>query len=133
MSRGALVGWKEECDTIHSEMDRLLTASWPETAEGRQVRKIQFMALIERRNLSAQKFLKPGSETAKLAIGRREPTDTPELPDPDPTTELQISSVEIPEERLEAGLAIDPDLDPSSADPRLGARNFLKLLGLDRP
>jgi hypothetical protein len=132
MSRGALISWKEECDTIHSEMDRLLTGGWPETAEGRQVRKIQFMALIERRNVSAQKFLKPGSETAKLAIGRREPTDTPELPDPDPATELQITSVEIPEERLEAGLAIDPDLDPSPADPRLGARNFLKFLGLER-
>jgi hypothetical protein len=132
MSRGALVDWKEECDTIHSEMDRLLTASWPETAEGRQVRKIQFMALIERRNISAQKFLKPGSETAKLAIGRREPTDTPALREPDPTAELQITSVEIPEERLGAGLAIDPDLDPSCADPRLGARNFLKFLGLER-
>jgi hypothetical protein len=132
MSRGALISWKEECGTIHSEMDRLLTASWPETAEGRQVRKIQFMALIERRNVSAQKFLKPCGETAKLAIGRWEPTDTPALPDPDPTTEFQITRVEIPEERLEAGLAIDPDLDPSPADPRLGARNFLKLLGLER-
>jgi hypothetical protein len=132
MSRGALISWKEECDTIHSEMDGLLTAGWPETAEGRQARKIQFTALIQRRNVSAQKFLKPCSEAVKLAIGRREPTDTPELPDPDPTTELQITSAEIPEERLEAGLAIDPDLDPSPADPKLGARNFLKFLGLER-
>jgi hypothetical protein len=132
MSRGALISWKEECDTIHSEMDGLLTAVWPETAEGRQVRKIQFMALIERRNVSAQKFLKPSSETAKFAIGRREATDTPALPDPDPTTDLQVIRGEIPEERLEAGLAIDPDLDPFPADPRLGARNFLKFLGLER-
>jgi hypothetical protein len=132
MSRGALISWKEESHTIHSEMDRLLTAGWPETAEGRQVRKIKFMALIERRNVSAQKLLKPGGETAKLAIGRREPTDPPELPDPDPTTELQITRLEIPEKRLEAGLATDPDLDPSPGDPRLGARNFLKFLGLER-
>jgi hypothetical protein len=90
MSRGALISWKEECDTIHGEMDRLLTAGWPGTVEERQVRKIQFMALIERRNVSAQKFLKPGNP-------------------------------------------IDPDLDPSPADPRLGARNFLKSLGLERP
>jgi hypothetical protein len=63
MSRGALISWKAECDTIHGEMDRLLTAGWPGTAEERLVRKIQFMALIERRNVSAQKFLKPGSPT----------------------------------------------------------------------
>jgi hypothetical protein len=132
MSRGALISWKEECDTIHGEMDRLLTAGWPETAEERQVRKIQFMALIERRNVSAQKLLKPGGETVTLAIRRQEPTETPELPNPNPTTELQITSV-IPEERLMVGLAIDPDLGPSPADPRLGARNFLKFLGLERP
>jgi hypothetical protein len=54
MSRGDLISWKEECAVIHMEMDRLLTAGWPKTAEERQVRRIQFMALIERRNVAAQ-------------------------------------------------------------------------------
>jgi hypothetical protein len=71
MSR-ALISWKEECDIIHSQMDRLLAAGWPETAEERQVRKIQFMAMIERRNISAQKFLKTNGEAAKRPIRRRE-------------------------------------------------------------
>ncbi len=48
------MNWKEECDAIHMEMDRLLAAGWLEAAEERQVRKIQFMALIERRNVAAQ-------------------------------------------------------------------------------
>jgi hypothetical protein len=52
-------------------MDRLLTAGWPETAEERQVRKIQFMALIERRNVSAQKFLKPDSPRDPLPADPR--------------------------------------------------------------
>ena len=133
MSRGALISWKEECDTIHIEMDRLLTAGWPETAEERQVRKIQFMALIERRNGSAQKFLKPDGETARFPIRRKDPSETTELPDPDPIPDLQITNVQIPEERLAAGHAIDLSLDPPPADPRLAARNFLKFLGLERP
>jgi hypothetical protein len=133
MSRGALISWKEECYTIHSEMDRLLTAGWPETVEERQVRKIQFMALIERRNASAQKFLKPDSETATHSIRRQEPSETPEPQNPDPTPELEITNVKISQERLEAVHAIGPNLDPPPADPRLGARNFLKFLGRERP
>ena len=67
MSQGALISWKEECETVHSEMDRLLTAGWPETAEERQVRKIQFVALIQRRNDAAQNFLKSDRGTAKAS------------------------------------------------------------------
>jgi hypothetical protein len=51
MSRDDLISWKEECAVIHLEMDRLLAASWLDTAEERQVRRIQFMALIERGEL----------------------------------------------------------------------------------
>jgi hypothetical protein len=61
MSRGALISWKEECDTVHGEMDRLLTAGWPGTAEERQVRKIQFMALVERRNVSPRTPMASGA------------------------------------------------------------------------
>jgi hypothetical protein len=125
------MSWKEECDTIHSEMDRLLTAGWPETAEERQVCKIQFMALIERRNVSAQKFLKPDGETATLSIRRQQPSKAPEPPNHDPTSDLEITNVKISQKGLGAGHAIDPDLQPPPADPRLRARNFLKSLGLE--
>ena len=56
MSQGALISWEEESGTIHREMDRLLTAGWVETAEECRVRKIQFMALIQRRNVAAHDF-----------------------------------------------------------------------------
>jgi hypothetical protein len=35
MSRGALVTWKEQCGAVHGEMDVLLAAGRPETAEER--------------------------------------------------------------------------------------------------
>ena len=131
MSRGALINWKEECDTIHSEMDRLLTAGWPETAEERQVCKTQFMALIERRNVSAQKFLKPDGETATLPVRRQQPQEAPEPPNNGPTFDLEITNAKISQKRLGPRHAMDPDLQSVPADPRLGARNFLKSLGLE--
>jgi len=57
MSQGALIGWKSECERIHNEMNNLFKAGWLETAEERQVRKLQFMALIERRDAAARKFM----------------------------------------------------------------------------
>jgi hypothetical protein len=60
MSKGTLIDWKEECETIHKEMDNLLKTSrpgWPGTAEERRVRHLQFLALIERRDAAARKLL----------------------------------------------------------------------------
>jgi hypothetical protein len=49
--------WKLECEAVHEEMDCLLKAGWAETAADRQVRRMQFMALIERRNAAARNLL----------------------------------------------------------------------------
>ena len=50
--------WKLECEAVHEEMDSLLKAGWAETAADRQVRRMQFMALIERRNAAARNLLR---------------------------------------------------------------------------
>jgi hypothetical protein len=50
--------WKLECEAIHKEMDCLLKAAWAEVAADRQVRRMQFMALIERRNAAARNLLR---------------------------------------------------------------------------
>jgi hypothetical protein len=39
-------------------MDRLITAGRPQTAEERQVRQLQFTALIERRDAAARNLLR---------------------------------------------------------------------------
>ncbi len=49
--------WKLECEAVHKEMDCLLKAGWAETAADRQVRRMQFMALIERRDAAARNLL----------------------------------------------------------------------------
>jgi hypothetical protein len=131
MSQGALISWKKECDAIHREMDRLLTAGWIESAEERQVRKIQFMALIERRNVAARNCLKSESGTARFSIDKQKLSETPGvLRNADPISEAEIMDVKISQEPSEAGCAIDcgPQVPPT--DPMAEVRNFLKSLGL---
>ena len=41
--------WRRECETIHQEIERLILSDWPRTQEENEVRKLQFMALVERR------------------------------------------------------------------------------------
>jgi hypothetical protein len=57
MSKGSLIDWKNESEAIHREMNHLFAAGWLETAAERRVRMLQFMALIERRDAAARKFL----------------------------------------------------------------------------
>jgi hypothetical protein len=132
MSQDALISWKEECDAIHREMDRLLTASWPETAEERQVRKIQFMALIERRNFAARNCLKSDGDTARSSINQQKPSETPGvLPNADPMFEVETMNVKISQEPSEeTALVIDQSPQAPPADPKFEVRNFLKSLGL---
>jgi hypothetical protein len=54
---GAFQNWKRECEEIEKEMDRLITAGRPDSAEERQVRQLQFTALIERRDAAARSLL----------------------------------------------------------------------------
>ena len=56
MSKSALIDWKSEAADIHREMDDLFKAGRPETAAERQVRQIQFLALIERRDAAARQL-----------------------------------------------------------------------------
>ena len=49
--------WKRECDFINQELERLILSDWPRSQEENQIRKIQFMALVERRNEAAQRYL----------------------------------------------------------------------------
>jgi hypothetical protein len=60
MSNESLLEWKKECEAIHAEMDQVLRSAWLSTTEERQVRKLQYLALIERRDAAARKFLRPG-------------------------------------------------------------------------
>ena len=57
--------WRRECEAIHQEMERLILSDWPRTQEENQVRKLQFMALVERRDEAARNFL------AEAAVRRR--------------------------------------------------------------
>jgi hypothetical protein len=118
MSQGALITWKEECDTIHSEMDRLLASGWLDTAEERQVRKIQFLALIERRNVAAHNCLKYDGARGRSSINQQKPSETPGvLSKADPIFEVNILNVKVSQEPSEAALAIDRTPQASSADP----------------
>jgi hypothetical protein len=128
MSPGTFISWKEECEAVHGEMDRLLTSGWPETAEEREVRKIQFVALIERRNVSAHKFLSP--PTAIPAVGKRERAITPARPHADRTPGVKVTSIQVSQEPPDAVPAVAPYSQSPSADPRLGAKIFLRSLGL---
>ena len=49
--------WRRECETVQKEMDRLITAGRPQSAEERLVRQLQFTALIERRDAAARQLL----------------------------------------------------------------------------
>src|ERR1700722_99736 len=49
--------WRQECETINQEMDGLILSDWPRSKEENQVRKMRFMALVERRSEAARHFL----------------------------------------------------------------------------
>ena len=106
MSQHGLMSWKEECDAIHREMDRLLAAGWLETAEERQVRKIQFMALIERRNVAAQHFLKADGNNAEF--NQQKPSETPlVMTNADPRLKVAATDVKTCQEASEAANVVD--------------------------
>lgn len=62
MAEGAVKDWKLECEAIHKEMNCLVRAPWPETAAERQARRVQFMALIERRDVATRNILQTGGD-----------------------------------------------------------------------
>jgi len=132
MSQGALIDWKEQCDAIHMEMDRLLSAGWLGTAQERQVRQVQFRALIERRNVAAADFLKSGRNRPKFSVIRQKPPKAPAVP-PVVGRTLEVAAVrgEISPEPSAAALEIHRSPQAEPTDPMFEARNFLKRLGLN--
>jgi hypothetical protein len=57
MANNAFQDWRRECEAVQREMDRLITAGRPQSPEERQVRQLQFTALIERRDAAARNLL----------------------------------------------------------------------------
>jgi hypothetical protein len=69
MAETAFQTWRTASGVIHDEMDRLIRSRWPDTVEDRQVRKIQYMALIERRDAAARDFLRREPEFHQRLAG----------------------------------------------------------------
>jgi proline racemase len=57
MANNVFQDWRRECEAVQREMDRLITAGRPQSPEERQVRQLQFTALIERRDAAARSLL----------------------------------------------------------------------------
>jgi hypothetical protein len=59
--------WRAENEAINKEMERLILSTWPRSTEENQIRKIQFAALIERRNEAARHFLQEASVRRRVS------------------------------------------------------------------
>jgi hypothetical protein len=57
MASNMFQDWRQECEAVQKEMDRLIVAGRPHSAEERLVRQLQFTALIERRDAAARQLL----------------------------------------------------------------------------
>jgi hypothetical protein len=66
MANNAFQDWRRECEAVQREMDRLITAGRPQSPEERQVRQLQFTALIERRDAAARNLLQTTNRGDKL-------------------------------------------------------------------
>ena len=63
---GAFQDWKHEREAIEKEMDRLITAGRPASAEERQVRQLQFAALLERRDAAARSLMQSAGANRRV-------------------------------------------------------------------
>jgi hypothetical protein len=63
--------WRRECEAIDQEMERLILSDWPRSPEENQVRKIQFMALVERRTEAARRFLSDAAVRPRVSSTSR--------------------------------------------------------------
>jgi len=59
VTKQEFVDWRSELEAINREMDEVIRSAWLHTEQEREVRRTQFLALIERRNAAARKFLQP--------------------------------------------------------------------------
>jgi hypothetical protein len=65
MASNPFQDWRRECEAVQKEMDRLIIAGRPQTPEERQVRQLQFTALIERRDAAARTLLQATNRPPK--------------------------------------------------------------------
>ena len=111
------------------------TAGWLETAEERQVRKMQFMALIERRNAAAHHFLQPEGDASRLSVDQQKPLEAAPRPSgaaplkSSRPSDVTILNAKVSQELSEADLAIDRS-PQALTNPMFEIRNFLMSLGL---
>jgi hypothetical protein len=120
MAQDAFETWKRECEAIHNQMDCLLKAGWPETAADRQVRKLQFMALIERRDAAARDLLQtnvhamaPVSPREALEQAPRQASSKDPAPQLPPNSDPALPIVPTPEGMFETKcLSILISLEP---------------------
>ena len=66
MANNEFQDWRRECEAVQKEMDRLITAGRPQSPEERQVRQLQFSALIERRDAAARNLLRSAVRRDKV-------------------------------------------------------------------
>src|SRR5258708_35828944 len=97
MAQDAVKNWREECEAIHKQMDRLARSPWPEPAAERQARRVQFMALVERRNVAARNLLRADGDRTKALdqalAARLAPADAVDRPS---TLRLDRPAEELP-------------------------------------
>jgi len=67
---GAFQDWSRERAEVEKEMDRLIAAGRPSTPEERQVRQLQYTALIERRDAAARNLLRAGLADRRIKSSR---------------------------------------------------------------
>jgi len=76
----AFQAWREERDTVEAEMNALFGVGLLVAPEERQVRKLRFMALLQRREAAADELLKHARQSrsqhrARMSPAARETTD----------------------------------------------------------
>jgi hypothetical protein len=69
---GAFQDWRREREAVEKEMDRLIAAGRPASPEERQVRQLQFTALIARRDAAARSLLKSDAAASRFRRTRKD-------------------------------------------------------------
>ena len=69
-----LSSWRQECDAIEQEMDRLVRSPVPASDEERQVRRGRFAALVQRREDAARKLIQADRARFRHSWRRDSPT-----------------------------------------------------------
>ena len=69
--QNAFAEWRRECEAIEREMNRLISAGRPSSEDERQVRKLQFASLIERRRRRRASSCLRANRRLQLALPRR--------------------------------------------------------------